>query len=388
MENDLVALHSSQGLELAAPHHRSGAHELVRTTQPSGNSTHELAQAAQVLAPAVPHGQSSAHKLALSTQPSRGSTHDLVPAAQPGWSSPQKKILLQDSQLWHRHLIQSIHTAMESLVDGYTYDDRTCETCVLAKNEVRIIWIPIQCTTTSLELVHSNTCGTSATKSIGGAIQFIILINDFSWYIYVYPLLNKLAGTGTRIFQLFQKKVENWRYTIKRFRCDNSRNKYNNKQFRSILMAGGMSFDPAPPYMQHKNGVAEWTIGVLMRKARSLLLDSQVPTEFWVEAICTAIYLHVRTLNYATDSKTPYTVVHKHIWLASSSDDVTDELSCNKLPLHHLRHFGCVAYKLIPKQQSVDVKMGAYYKTYMILGYVYNTTKIWKLWDPEQMNIT
>ena len=180
MENDLVALRSSQGLELAAPHHRSGAHELVRTTQPSGSGTHELAQAAQVLAPAVPHGQSSAHKLALSTQPSRSSTHDLVPAAQPGRSSPQKKILLQDSQLWHRHLTQSIHTAMESLVDGYTYDDRTCETCVLAKNEGRIIWIPIQCTTTSLELVHSDTCGTSATKSIGGAIQFIILINDFS----------------------------------------------------------------------------------------------------------------------------------------------------------------------------------------------------------------
>jgi len=32
--------------------------------------------------------------------------------------------------------------------------------------------------------------------------------------------------------------------------------------------------------------------------------------------------------------------------------------------------------------------MGARSKKCMMLGYVHNTTKIWKLWDPEQMKVT
>jgi len=74
--------------------------------------------------------------------------------------------------------------------------------------------------------------------------------------------------------------------------------------------------------------------------------------------------------------------------LATGSDDVADEPSSYKPPLHHLRCFGCVAYKLIQKQQRVDVKMGAHSKKCMMLGYVHNTTNFWKLWDPEQMKVT
>jgi len=99
---------------------------------------------------------------------------------------------------------------MESLVDGYTYGDWICKTYVLAKHKRKIIQILVQCTTTPFELLHSDTCGPFATKSIRGVTHFIVFIDDFSRYAYVYPLLNKLAGTCTGIFQLFQKKVENW----------------------------------------------------------------------------------------------------------------------------------------------------------------------------------
>ena len=196
--------------------------------------------------------------------------------------------------------------------------------------------------------MHSDTCGLFATKSIRGATHFIVFIDNFSRYAYVYPLLNNLAGTCTGIFQVFQKKVENWGYTIKRFRCENGRGEYDNRLFRGILAAGGIRFEPAPPYTQHKNGIAERTIGVLTRKARSLLLNSRAPTEFWAEAICMATYLHARTPNRAVDGKTPYEALHKHMQLATGSDDVADEPSSDKPPLHHLPRFGCVAYKHTP----------------------------------------
>jgi len=267
VDNDSVALLSSHELAPAAPHSRSGAHVLAP-------GAHHGQSGAHILAPGTPYGQRGAHDLAPGTPHGQSGANDLALATQPGRSSPQKRLSLQDSQLWHRCLAHPNHTAMESLVDGYTYDDRICETYVLAKYELKIIRILVQYTTTPFELVHSNTCGPFATKSIGGATHFIVFINDFSRYAYVYPLLNKLAGTCTGIFQLFQKKVENWGYTIKRFRCDNGRGEYNNRLFRGILVAGGISFELAPPYTQHKNGVAEQTIGVLTRKARSLLLDS------------------------------------------------------------------------------------------------------------------
>jgi len=107
-----------------------------------------------------------------------------------------------------------------------------------------------------------------------------------------------------------------------------------------------------------------------------------------VEAICTATYLHARTPNHAVDGKTPYEALHKHMRLATGSDNAANEPLSYKPPLHHLRRFGCIAYKLIPKQQRVDAKMGARSKKCMMLGYVHNTTKIWKLWDPEQMKVT
>ena len=254
VDNDLVALLSSHELAPAALHGQSGTHDLPPATQTNASGVHELAPAAHVLAPGAHHGESGAH--------------DLAPAAQPGQSSSQKKLSFQDSQLWRRCLAHSNHTAMESLVGGYT-NDRICETCVLTKHERKIIRMPVQRTTTPFELVHSDTCGPFATKSIGGATHFIVFIDDFSRYAYVYHLLNKLAGTCTGNFQLFRKKVENWGYTIKRFRCDDGGGEYDNRLFCGILAAGGISFEPAPHYSQHKKGVAERTIGVLTRKARS-----------------------------------------------------------------------------------------------------------------------
>jgi len=155
-------------------------------------------------------------------------------------------------------------------------------------------------------------------------------------------------------------------YDIKRFRCDNGRGEYDNKFFRSILAAREIRFEPAPPYTQHKNGVAERMIGTLTEKARAMMLDSQAPMELWAEAILTACHLHARTPSRALDGKTPYEMLHKQ-----------------KPELHHLRRFGCIAYKRIPEEQRIDSKMGARSKACMMVGYVHDRTKIWRIWDPE-----
>jgi len=64
-----------------------------------------------------------------------------------------------------------------------------------------------------------------------------------------------------------------------------------------VLAARGTTYEPCPPYAHYKNGVAERMIQTITEKARSMMIDSQVPLVFWGEAVNTTVYLYQRTPN-------------------------------------------------------------------------------------------
>jgi len=105
----------------------------------------------------------------------------------------------------------------------------------------------------------------------------------------------KLAEEISAKFQNYQVWVEAWGFHIKRFRCDNGSGEYNNSVFLTLLGEKGIAYEPAPPYTQHKNGVAERMIWTLNTKVRSMMWEANVLTKFWSEAIRTACYLHRRS---------------------------------------------------------------------------------------------
>jgi hypothetical protein len=108
-------------------------------------------------------------------------------------------------------------------------------------------------------------------------------------------------------------------------------------------------------------------IRTLNTKARCMMLDAKLPMKFWAESIRTATYLHQRTPTAACSHKSPYEV-----------------LFGEKPWLDHLRRFGCTAYKYIPKEQRDHKKFGKRSRPCMMLGYVHDTTKIWRIWDFER----
>jgi hypothetical protein len=61
-----------------------------------------------------------------------------------------------------------------------------------------------------------------------------------------------------------------------------------------------------------------------------------------------------------------------------------EALTGTKPKIYHLRHFGCTAYKWIPKEQRSNKNFSPRSKPYMFLGYMHKTTKVWHLWDFEQ----
>jgi len=224
-------------------------------------------------------------------------------------------ISLNESKRWHQQLAHLHLAALKSLIDGYTHDGKLCEVFVLAKHKRKIIRIPVQRTTTPFELLHFDICGPFTTESFEKVLYFIIFVDDYSHYTHVYILHDKKAETCIQAFQHLQAKLDSWDYDIKRFGYDNGRGEYNNRLFHSLLTARGISYKPAPPYTQHKNGVAERTIAVLTQKARAMIQDAKVPAKFWSEAIRTATYLHARTPSQAVNGKSPFEVLHRHMRL-------------------------------------------------------------------------
>jgi len=112
-------------------------------------------------------------------------------------------------------------------------------------------------------------------------------------------------------------------------------------------------FKLSPPYIQHMNGMAERMIRTLNAKAESMMLDANMPTMFWPEAIRTACYLHRRTpTSSLTDNRSPYKALYGKIG--------------------HLRRFSCRVYKHIPLAQRTEKKFGNHSSMCMMLGYVHN----------------
>ena len=155
-------------------------------------------------------------------------------------------------KMWHRRLAHINPTAMRPLLpnyDGYAdlATDHNCTVCIQAKHKDRPIRIPVKRVTQPFELIHSDVCGPLKHPTIGGHSHYILYIDDYTRWTDVFTLPNTKKETCTSAFQMYQKRVEARGFRIKRFRCDNGRGEYDNKSFRGILAASGITYEPYPP---------------------------------------------------------------------------------------------------------------------------------------------
>ena len=272
------------------------------------------------------------------------------------------------ASLWHQRLGHLNFAAIRSILGSKTpLATSICETCVKTKHRRRFIKKPVPRVTRPFETIHSNLCGPFRSLSFSGARYFILYIDDYTRFCWVYFVRTKEANEVTSRFQEFRERIRKIfpQWGISRFQCDNRKGQYNNTFFRGILSATGIQFQPAPPYSQHKNGVSERMIQIILCKARAMLLDACLPAALWAETVNTAVYWHSLSPSHSIGNKSPYEMLYR-----------------TKPSLDHLRRFRCVAYKRIPKAQQKDTKFGDRSKACIMLGYTATTT-IWRLWDTD-----
>lgn len=245
----------------------------------------------------------------------------------------------QDAYLWHQRMGHLNFQDLEKLVentDGVSLlkknNKLTCVTCLQGKQTRLSLKQSTTKSSKLLELVHSDICGPMETSSLGGAKYFMTLIDDYSKKVFVYFLHNK--SDALEKFKEFKSQVEKQlECNIKCLRSDNGL-EYVNSNFSDFLKTAGIVHQTTIPYTPEQNGVAERMNRTLVEKAKCMLINANLPKQYWAESVHTAAYIINRTPTQSLKYKTP-----EEIW------------SGQKPKVGHLRIFGCEAMIHLPKEK-------------------------------------
>lgn len=133
------------------------------------------------------------------------------------------------SELWHRrlgHVNSQYLNQMTSAVEGIKLSEKgdtsksSCSVCCQGKQS-RLPFTHVGTRSTEkLALVHTDICGPMEVMSMGGSKYFLLFVDDYTRYIFVYFLQNK--NQALKCFKNFKALVENQsNKKIKTLRSDN-----------------------------------------------------------------------------------------------------------------------------------------------------------------------
>ncbi|GMF22451.1 unnamed protein product [Phytophthora lilii] len=184
-------------------------------------------------------------------------------------------------------------------------------------------------------LVHTDVMGPMKKVSKGGARYVLTFVDDYSRYVVAYFLRSKSEVAAK--LDPFKALYENqWGQRLKCLRSDNG-TEFVNKKVAELCSKNGIMHQRTVPYSPQQNGVAERMNRTIMEKARSMLYYKGVSTEWWAEAVSTAIYLINRSTNTANPKVTPY------------------ELSFKEKPrMEPLRVFGSQGTRMLMMQEGLS----------------------------------
>ncbi|KAJ9564595.1 LOW QUALITY PROTEIN: hypothetical protein OSB04_000561, partial [Centaurea solstitialis] len=254
--------------------------------------------------------------------------HDLYPVLPP---SPQSAVATANVavsfDVWHRRLGHRVllffsffclASLLFALVKTLPYVMRLGKHCRLP--------FSLSSTKTSrvFELIHSD-LWTSPITSLSGFKYYVLFLDDFSHFLWVFPLRAKSEVFS--VFQSFRAYVLNqFKTDIQLFQCDNGR-EFNNQPLLNFFKTHGIKIRFSCPYTSPQNGKAERTIRTINNTLRTSLIQASLPPTFWVEALLSSVH----TFNLLPSTTIHYKTPFEMLFGFSPS-------------YSHLRVFGCLCY--------------------------------------------
>ena len=280
-------------------------------------------------------------------------------------------------KLFAKHMGKDTNKLMGGLVIQLTPPAATvseaCEACHLGKSHRAAL--PKHSTTRTtapLELLHMDICGPFRVKSVGGARYWLLIVDDYSRYVYLRTMREKTEAPA--IFKAFKAYAElhfkKQGHVIKTLRVDGA-GELNSDAFVGYLTAQGITHQLTSAYTSEQNGVVERKHRVIAERMRAMMLawgpSHNVPAELWAEAAHTSAYLLNRCITSALPAKTPY-----EAWHGVKPDYL------------HLRTFGCLAFThshpATKDKRGGLGKLGPQATRCAMVGYS-EKAKAYRLWD-------
>ncbi|KAI3518158.1 hypothetical protein L1887_06607 [Cichorium endivia] len=263
------------------------------------------------------------------------STGDLYPLSLPStrFTSPSTFAALSQD-IWHHRLghpgsslLRALNKQKSISVSKFS-DKRLCQSCVFGKQVKLPFHDSLSSTSLPFDIVHSDVW-TSPVLSTGGHRYYILFLDDYTNFLWTYPLSKK--SNVFRAFSIFQTLIKTqFERPIKTFQCDNG-TEYNNQSFHNFCTENGLVFRFSCPYTSAQNGKAERKIRSINNIVRTLLTHASLPPSFWHHALSMATYILNILPSKTKNNLTPTRLLYR---------------------LHptytHLRTFGCLCYPLLP----------------------------------------
>ena len=284
---------------------------------------------------------------------------------------------LSEAEIWHCRLAHTNYRDIERLLPvskGMMVSKRVifkgehaCEACLAGKMKESFTKKTDSRAEIKLRRLHADISGILP-PSLRQYRYFLLVVDDATRIVWVRFMKSKETAEILPIIEQLKAEVE--RETgndIVYFRVDNGRGEFGT-EFKERMRILGIQVEPSPPYKHSLNGVVERMMGSVTVKARSMLQQAKLDTEFWCYAIEHAVYIKNRVPTAAL----PYGT-------ADMSKAVTPFEAYKKAhpDLTKLRIFGATAYPIntlekFPKKFDSRSKQG-----YIFIGMRGST--VWKL---------
>ncbi|GKB36639.1 putative ribonuclease H-like domain-containing protein, partial [Tanacetum coccineum] len=158
-----------------------------------------------------------------------------------------------------------------------------------------------------LHMLHMDLFGPTNVKSLMKKSYCLVVTDDFSRFSWVFFLATKDETSG--ILKTFITEIENQLdHKVKVIRSDNG-TEFKNSIMNQFCEMKGIKREFSVARTPQQNGVAERKNRTLIEAARTMLVDSKLPTTFWAEAVNTACYVLNRVLVIKPHNKTPYELI-------------------------------------------------------------------------------
>jgi hypothetical protein len=263
--------------------------------------------------------------------------------------SSAKRMTEIDIHLLHRAAGHPSAKALKKMFPDVSLKTLNCDTCALSKSHCLPYPGTLPKATHPLEFISMALSGKINPASFQGNQYYFKITNHFTQFRHVY-LLSSKSQAFVNFLQYYNEVTNHHSRQIKTVIFDGG-GEFNSKEFLTFLKEKGITVQVTAPYTPQQNSVAERANCTTSEKARCLLKQANMPSEYWAEAVTTAVFLENITPARQLKWKTPY-----QLWYGRPFNN------------SRLKPFGCITFANIPKSQR-EGKFGNTSKKGLLVGY-------------------